>query len=328
MPGRNQVAWLDRLEVEIGNLRVALRRSIDAGDVEIAQRLVAASWRFWQFRGHIDEGRTLLAEVLAMPGADAATPWRMRALDAAGGIAWWSGDVPGADRHYAAMYDIARELDDVRGLADARFNLLHTRILSASRDELDAMRSAAIAGYEELGDAQSAARARWSEGYALMLDERFADARGVVNAGYRAFVELEDDFYIPLAASALAAFSLKDGDLGGAMRALVQALLAQHAMGDIASVTLAFRMAAIGWQLLGEPSAAVTVFGAFEGHCRRYGVRPPLNPESWLGIDHGIDKVIAAIPPGATQEDAERGAGMTTDEAVEFVTELAASRLG
>jgi predicted ATPase/class 3 adenylate cyclase len=328
MPGRHQVRWLDRLDVEIGNLRAAVRWAIDAGDAEIAHRLVAASWRFWQFRGHIDEGRRQLAEVLAMPGADAATPWRMRALDAAGGLAWWSGDIPGADRQYAAMSDMARELDDVRGLADARFNLLHTRFLTASHDELDAMRSAAIAGYEEVGDAQAVARTRWTAGYALMREGRLEEAWELVRTGYRSFVELEDDFYIPLAASALAAFSLQAGDIGGAMRALVQALVAQHAMGDIASVTLAFRAAAIGWQLLGEPSAAVTVFGAFEGHCRRHGVKPPLNPEAWMGIDPDIDKAIAAIPPGATPDDAERGARMTTDEAVEYVTEFAASRLG
>ena len=55
--------------------------------------LTGAMWRFWQGRGHIEEGWATVQRVLAMPGADARTPGRLALLDAAGGVAWWMGDI-------------------------------------------------------------------------------------------------------------------------------------------------------------------------------------------------------------------------------------------
>ena len=56
MPSRRQVPWLDRLTVDHDNLRAAFGWALERDDVELAHRLLAASWRFWQFRGHVTEG--------------------------------------------------------------------------------------------------------------------------------------------------------------------------------------------------------------------------------------------------------------------------------
>ena len=98
LPGPGQALRLDRLAEEHDNLRAALDWSITRGEVELAQRFTGALWRFWQGRGHIEEGWATVQRVLAMPGADARTPARLALLDGAGGVAWWMGDIAAADR--------------------------------------------------------------------------------------------------------------------------------------------------------------------------------------------------------------------------------------
>src|SRR4051794_23084233 len=56
LPGPDQPRWLDRLTVDYPNLRAAVRWSIEAEEVALAQRFVAALWRFWQQSGRLVDG--------------------------------------------------------------------------------------------------------------------------------------------------------------------------------------------------------------------------------------------------------------------------------
>ncbi|HEY3079371.1 MAG TPA: tetratricopeptide repeat protein [Chloroflexota bacterium] len=84
--GREQVEWLSQLEREHDNMRAALTWLGERGDVAGALRLGGALWRFWWAHGHRDEGRQRLADMLTLPGADAPTIGRARALLGAGAL--------------------------------------------------------------------------------------------------------------------------------------------------------------------------------------------------------------------------------------------------
>ena len=90
MPSRRQVPWLDRMTVDHDNLRAAFGWALERDDVELAHRLLAASWRFWQFRGHVTEGAARASECWRCRALMSRPPRRMRALEAAGGLAWWA----------------------------------------------------------------------------------------------------------------------------------------------------------------------------------------------------------------------------------------------
>ncbi len=88
----DQVVWLDRLEADLDNLRLALEWSLAAGS-DHGLRLAAALFWFWQIRGHRKEGVDWMTQLLAVvPGqADDAQPesalLRGKALVTAGVLA-------------------------------------------------------------------------------------------------------------------------------------------------------------------------------------------------------------------------------------------------
>lgn len=91
-PGINSVdrdVCRARLEAERGNLRTALRWSLENGEVSTALRMANAVFWFWFHRGHWKEGRGWLEEALAMGGAE---PERAEALGEVGMFAWLHGD--------------------------------------------------------------------------------------------------------------------------------------------------------------------------------------------------------------------------------------------
>src|SRR6266496_4222717 len=68
--------WLERLEQERGNIRAALewaRTSTEPEAAELGLRLAATLWLFWDVRGHMQEGREPLNDLLSLPSAQART---------------------------------------------------------------------------------------------------------------------------------------------------------------------------------------------------------------------------------------------------------------
>jgi len=94
--GTEQVSWLQRLDGEHDNLRLALAWALDA-DIELGLRLAVAFRRFWLVRGHLDEGSVWLDRLLSRltPTIDASA--RAAALNAAGILASRRGELYAAE---------------------------------------------------------------------------------------------------------------------------------------------------------------------------------------------------------------------------------------
>ena len=90
----------------------------------------------------------------------------MRALEAAGTLAYYSGRQDEAARDYQAQLDLARQLDDPLGIADALFNLPFTVDPDDWPGTAEMIEEAA-AIYERLGAAGNLARLMWVRGAAL-----------------------------------------------------------------------------------------------------------------------------------------------------------------
>jgi hypothetical protein len=323
MPAAGQVAWLDLLSADHDNLRAATDWAIETGAPEIAHRLVAALWRFWQFRGHMAEGADITDRVLAMPGGDQPTSWRARAIEAAGGLHWWRGDIDGANVRYTEQERVARLVGEPKGLADALFNLSHTRFRPADQDttEVDALRAEAGRLYTAVGDERSLARLEWTAGFSYIAAHRLDEAVALARTSLDRFERHGDEFYVALAAAAMGGIALAGGDVGTAFRMAVRSMRSSLGMGDVASLTLGMRTVAAGLLIAGMPEPAATALGAYEAASRRYGYRPPMDVESWIGGLAGAG-VEAPLSGPELAEARERGATMSFEDVLAMLEEI------
>ena len=89
--GAEQIEWMDRLEAEHDNLRVALSWSVEAGEVESVLRMAGSLSLFWSVRGYSSEGRGWCEEALARDAAH-ESPMRAKVLLGLGIMAWRQSD--------------------------------------------------------------------------------------------------------------------------------------------------------------------------------------------------------------------------------------------
>jgi predicted ATPase/DNA-binding SARP family transcriptional activator len=185
--------WLERLEEDHDNLRVAVSGAIERGDAELALRLTGALGPFWRMRSHWAEGWQCATQVLAIPGAAPRTPVRARALVGAAlqarmkgeqetvlalygeslAIARECGDQAQSARVLEALGDLAREggrlaeaqplyeeslalyreLDDRRGLAGLLMSMGLMGVEARDWEQARTLLEESRAKYQELGDA-------------------------------------------------------------------------------------------------------------------------------------------------------------------------------
>jgi len=118
IPGPQEVAWLDRLELEHANLRSAVHAALASGRATQALRLCVSLGAFWRFRAHMDEALPWIEAGLARADSlDRAL--EARALALASRFAWSLGNHPQASDYIQHSIQLWRGLGDARGLANA-----------------------------------------------------------------------------------------------------------------------------------------------------------------------------------------------------------------
>lgn len=114
--GEAQALWLNRLDIELDNVRLALIGCRDTNDGETFLWLGGALWEFWLQRGHVSEGRGWLEEALKRDGPPEA---RAKVLCGAGALARFLGEFDHARARLEQSVALRRQLGDRRGLAEA-----------------------------------------------------------------------------------------------------------------------------------------------------------------------------------------------------------------
>jgi tetratricopeptide (TPR) repeat protein len=322
MPGRDQPAWIDRLTLDVANIRAALRWSIDSGEVATALALAGAMWRFWQIDGHLAEGRSWTTEALAMPGADAVTPERLAAVTAMGGIAYWQGERERGHQWYREELAIAGQLGDPVGLADAHLNLSSTSYLIGDVSEALEHAQEARRLFVDFGDEANVNRVDW--GIANLkygLTHPSEETTELLDVLRRA-EELDDAPLVPLAAGSLAWVAYGQGDVLAAGRWVVKGIQASFELRDLASTTIALPMAAVLGLAVGRPVDSAVILGAFEALCEQYGVRPPLGLAEIIKTAGPMERLQAVLPPEQIADAMARGRRMSVADTMVLVAEL------
>ncbi|MGI8976283.1 MAG: ATP-binding protein, partial [Thermomicrobiales bacterium] len=193
--GPSQSVWLDWLEIEHPNLRVALDWFREHGDIGAFATLANALSMFWLVRGHLVEGLRWLQTVVAAEGSVAIDPpLRADLLCAAGWLALRQG-LPEDGRNYAEA-----------SLADARVSGRPVQVAAALR---------------LLGDIEDRVT-------------NYARAKDLLRESLSAYQDAGDGIGIGIAdtLTGLAGISMDTGDYDEAERVFREAVAAATATGD------------------------------------------------------------------------------------------------
>ncbi len=235
--GPEQRRWLERLELEYDNLRAALKWLVEH-DVEGGLRLAGALGRFWQVRVKHDEGYAWLTRMLEQSRVHGLRESRaaVKALHAAGVLAWHMGDVAAARSLHRESAALCRQFDDTRGLARATRDLAVATRPSQGRLFL---LEESIVLFRQTDDTVGLARALYWRGMALLDSHQegaYAAARASAEECGRLAREIGDISRIAAANWVLSQVAVHDGDHATAQSLSEEALSLFKQSGDLIGV--------------------------------------------------------------------------------------------
>ena len=236
--GPRQMAWLERLDRELANIRSSLgflTRRAEAGDVAATEqglRLGAQLWWYMHVRGTYAETREWLRPLLRASELHAPSIARGRALDAVGVAAWGLGEYETGLGLAQASFEMAETLGDGAGACQALIDLTCDSlslgdIPSARRTAAEALRRA-----QERDDDWSWA---WALTFRGMLEIAEGDEHAAANsfdAALRLRLRLGDLFGEAWASNGLASVAMLRGEPAVAEPLYEQALSIFRRLGE------------------------------------------------------------------------------------------------
>lgn len=149
--GPRRAEWVTALDTDHENIRAALEFCLSKpSELPAGAELVCDLWRYWETRGHLTEGRRILAA--ALDKLDAAAEVRPRALWVAGYLAQLQDDVPNARALLEAALAAARRSGDPRAIAYASTFLGYVLYAQGEPDSGNTLAETALRLHQEAGD--------------------------------------------------------------------------------------------------------------------------------------------------------------------------------
>jgi predicted ATPase len=320
--GEDQKMWLDRLELDHDNFRAALDWCVAQNDAERANGLAASLWRFWQMRGHLHEGRARFTAILAMRESGRYPDSRARALEGAGGIAYWQGDMPAAQGFYDECLALRRAGDDRRELANAYYNASFPSMVN--RSDLtgsEALLQEALPIYRELADEAGISGCQWAIGNLLYFRKSYDTAISALDEAIELFRKGGNRFGLGWALHTRSLSALRTGDVAGARDYVREALELFSEAGDISGTALLLDDAGEVVMAKGNRPGGIELASAAAAHQATYGA----GLGSVLNLEEGRSR-----HEYVSGEDDERawaaGHAMTLEQAVAVALEQLATK--
>ena len=190
LTGSNQVLWLNRLEGEMENLRVALSFARLEQDGTLP-RLAGALSRFWYGRSYLSEGTSWLEAALTeMPEVSGVVLGKV--LSGAGMLTWCCGDYDTAHAYHLRNLALQRRHENPRGIAQALGHLCIVAEGQKQYAEAERYGQESLAQYQALGDHANSARMLNSMGVLALSQEDYAHAEDLYRQALAVYRDLYD----------------------------------------------------------------------------------------------------------------------------------------
>ena len=228
--GPDQVAWLDRLAGEHGNLRAALAWGL-ARAPGTAVRLAGRLWPFWRMRQHYAEGADWLTRALAAASEPERTADWARAALGAGVLARDRGDLAAARGHLEASLEASRALGETGLVAWALRDLGALLGQQGECGPAEARVAEGLALARAAGDGRGAAAALLIQATVAAQGGDAGRARALGAESLAAAREAGDPWLLSTVLQRLGVTALEQGDLAAAGPLLEEGLALAHDLG-------------------------------------------------------------------------------------------------
>ncbi|HEX5849267.1 MAG TPA: LuxR C-terminal-related transcriptional regulator [Rubrobacter sp.] len=320
LAGPEQAAWLDRLEAEHDNLRVALVWLTERGEAERGLMLAAALLRFWWFRGHLAEGRMRLEGLLDLrPTVPVRDEVRAKALHTLA-IHRFSDDTledwTMVRSRLQESLKIYRRLGDEPHAAAVLRNLGRVRAVLGDWTAAYASLNESLEIMRRSGTEPDVALSLFYLGMVQLHREDLSPARANLEDGLELFRKLEDKFWVNACLVHLAYIDCEEGAYGAARSRLLQTNdtlpLVQFPWGATYVLDGFSRLAVAQ----GESVRALRLGGATDALRQTYGVT--IGPTEQAAFRRRLEPARRVLGEEAGDRAWEEGRAMTLEEAVDL----------
>jgi predicted ATPase len=221
---------LNLLEEEHENLRTALHWAL-AYDGVTALRLAGALGRFWEIRGHLNEGRGHLESALALP-CEAPVAIRARALTVLGRLIQLQGDVVQAESLFEKAFRLWREEEDTLGIAETLNRLGHTAIEKDDYISAERLFEEALELYQQQADTEGIATLLNNLGEAARCQHDFDRASTLYEESLALYRETGDIRCKAIVLGNLGSVARRLGEHGRAKNLLMESLTLRYELRE------------------------------------------------------------------------------------------------
>jgi predicted ATPase len=297
----NMRVWLDLLDREHDNLRLALDHAANAGDTMLGLQVAHSLWPLWDIRGHYREGHRRLTQLLDLAD-DAPSLARGRALDALGWLKGLMGDFEASwpvMREGLAMVRLTGSPLDIAWSLGEQGNVAFTL---GSAEEARALFSESLELARELDHTLLIGWNLFGLGYAALLDGDLDTMERYLRDALELSREVYQPWAIAWAQFSLGIVSLMTGDLDAATQQVGESLELRWSIRDARGTTESLGVLAALASAQGEASGdqglltlAARLHGANElqRDANGLGVFPflqPVHAESVERLERALEK--------------------------------------
>ncbi len=305
-----------RLEVEMPNLRVALRSALDDGLPDLGLEIAAAVWRFWQSSERLTEGRQWLAELLDQPTASSAA--RAKGLTALAGLAYWQADYAKAWDAYSELLTHYRSVADRVNEADTLYAMSLTAFWRNQADLAEELATESRSLFEQLGSREGAGRAMCAQASALWWKHDYQNAYDLWVESIDIAREFNDQALVVTQLAGLAALTYHLGRRGEALEVAVRGL-AEARQAHNAHVTVWMLDLIAAFAAPASPEDAVRLASAVAAF--RESAGGGVLPE-YLQIPNATEVAEPLLAAEAMSHSWDSGRTLDLDAAVELAGHL------
>ena len=316
--GNEKGRWMDRLEAEHDNLRLALAWSLEANIPEMGTGMILPILDFYWFRGYSAEAREWMDKFLDIESP--ASPRRAFLLQKAGWLTRASGDFEKANILLIRALDMALEIGDKNRAAWALMDLGLAARDQGDNEQAISFLSQGLPFAEESGENRAIGVCLFQLAESYQQAGDLDTARKLWEQGLNIFRVEDDQTHIGWGLEGIAETAYLARDFASALKFHLESLKFKVEVMDKLGIAYSFEGLAQVAAAQEAPQRAASLWGA--ANCLREAMNVPLESSRQDMYTSLIPITRSQIGDEAFDKAWKRGKGMPLNQAIEYAFTL------